>query len=254
MSQPPLEARPPETPQVAGYAAVTGKPYTGVAVAALVLGIIGLVGLSALRQAFPFALIGLFGLICGIAATAQAWRDPTRYGARGLAIAGICASAACIIMLLTTVVLDTRANKRASARLRCLANLHAVGIALSVYENEQGASFPPNLQALASDHQRSILPASYLKCPGSSLPKRACDYYYVPVPTTSDAVKRDTQASRWIVAYEDPGNHPRRGASVLYLDGHSACYVEPLFTQELQRFKAEYEKVVGQPPTIIPPR
>ncbi len=96
MSEPPY-GTPPTMPglgQTAGYAVFGEKPRTGMAVTALVLGIVGL------TVCMP---LGIVGLILGIIATVRAGREPQRYGGKGMAIAGICTGSASILWMFIAI-------------------------------------------------------------------------------------------------------------------------------------------------------
>ncbi len=79
---------PTEPPPVRlGYAVATGQPASqGLAIASLVCGIVGSLGL----HMGVVGVVGLGGLVLGIAASYKAKRQPTKYRGRGMAIIGIC--------------------------------------------------------------------------------------------------------------------------------------------------------------------
>lgn len=238
MSGPPL---PPDYYQPTSYAALRESPRTGMAIAALVCGIVGI------AVCMP---VGIVGLILGIIATTRASREPERYGGKGLAIAGICTGGVSLLMipviaLMISMLLPSLARAREiTKRAVDASNLRGIGQAMLVYAHDNDHHFPPDFQALLDD---GSITAQQLTDPSSAnLPPR-CDYYYV-VGLTSD------DPADWIVAYCDPANHGGEGANILYVNGRVEFVKEPGFTQEIEGFQANYEKSRGQPPSIAPPQ
>jgi len=130
-----------------------------------------------------------------------------------------------------------------SPRAHCASNLRAIGQGLKVYAPDYAGAYPPTLRTLIDD---GLVTAWQLISPVSGHATPACDYYYVTGLTLNDP-------AMWIVAYGDPAYLKGAGANVLYLDGHVDFVREPQFSQDLARFKADYEKARGTPPVIIPP-
>jgi hypothetical protein len=243
VSGPPLPPLPPGAGQPVEYAIAPERPRSGMAIAALVCGIVGAL--------MPFCVpVGLVGLILGIIATVRASREPQRYGGKGLAIGGICTGGASVLLALVAIPLVavllpslSRAGGMAK-RVADAANLRIVGLAAAAYASDNGGSFPPDFQTLAN---AGAVSAKQLVDPASGNMPPRCDYYYV-------AGLRSDDPADWIIAYSDPANHDGEGANILYLDSRVAFEKEPRLTQELDRFKAEYQKKRGQPPVIVPPR
>jgi competence protein ComGC len=224
-----------------GYAVAAEPPRTGLATAALICGILGVL----------CALVGIVGLVLGIVATVRASQEPQRYGGKGMAIAGICTGAAGMFLtlpLMVSILLPSLARAREVAkRAVCAANMRGIGQAVMIYANDNRGAFPADFQALISDG--TCTPKQFI-CPSSGHVVPACDYFYVAGLTDKDP-------ANWIVAFEDPADHHGEGANVLRLDGTVAFLKEApnkLFTQEVDRFKAAYEKARGRPPRIITPK
>ncbi len=244
MSGAPLPPLPPGAGQPIEYAIAPERPRSGMAIAALVCGIVGI-------ALTPFCVpVGLVGLILGIIATVRASREPQRYGGKGLAIGGICTGGASVLLALVAIpliaiLLPSLSRARGMAKRAVdAANLRGLGQAVQVYASDHGNQFPPDLQTLVST---GTVSATQLVDPSSGNTPPRCDYYYAAGLVGNDPVG-------WIIAYSDPANHNGEGANVLYVDTRVSFEKEPRLTQELDRFKAEYEKKRGQPPVIVPPR
>ncbi len=111
------------------------------------------------------------------------------------------------------------------------------------YADANNGVFPPRLETLVDEQ---FYTPRQLVCPWSGHEEPACDYFYV----TGLAVR---DPPNWTIAFDDPACTKGEGANVLYLDGHVEYVREPKSSQEIQRFKAAYEKARGTPPVIIPP-
>ena len=120
-------------------------------------------------------------------------------------------------------------------------NLRAIGQGLHIYADDHGA-FPVNLGRLV---ETGSLLRDQFQCPdcGRSQPGQS-DYRYVTGLTEDDP-------SSWIVAFDEPGNHPNGGGYILYVDGHVGFHKPREFADELNHFKREFEKSRGHPPTIL---
>jgi signal peptidase I len=77
----------------------TGERRKGLAVASLVLGLIGLLTLGAL------SLPAIVGIVFGLIALNKARRNPAKYDGRGLAIGGIVAGAVAIVLGITCALM-----------------------------------------------------------------------------------------------------------------------------------------------------
>ena len=103
------------------------------AVAALVLGIVGL--------ALP--PLGLIALALGIVALVRANALRTHRG-RGMAVAGICCGglSLALLPLVVRLVLQPWKTPPASQRLMCMANLRGIGQGMLVYANDNSGWYP----------------------------------------------------------------------------------------------------------------
>jgi prepilin-type processing-associated H-X9-DG protein len=116
----------------------TGELRNGMAVAALVLGILGLV----LCPIGP--LLGLVALALGIVALVRAGNLPEPFSRRGMAITGICLGGASVLVggLFLTILIPALARARElSKRAVCAANQRAIGQGYSFYANDGSEGF-----------------------------------------------------------------------------------------------------------------
>ncbi len=221
------------------YASPPPKPAIGMAVAALVCGLLGM-----LTCLFP---LGLVGVILAIVALVRSSREPTRYGGTPMAIGGLVTGGISVLiapLVLAIIIPSVAEGREAAMRTRSMTNMRGIAQACLIYANDNDGAFPPDLQVLLNEGlcgpENFVNPLS-----GNSPP--ACDYFYVTGLTEDDA-------PNWIVAYSDPAHHDDEGASILYLDGHVNFVKEPGFSQEIQAFEQAYEADRGEPPVVIPPQ
>jgi hypothetical protein len=212
------------------YAPMGEPPRQGLAIAALVCGIVGLVGCP---------LVGLVGLIMGIVALSRTNREPARYGGRGMAIGGITTGALSFVVFALFVGAGFPALARArelSKRTVCMANMRGIGQALYIYAQD-GGMFPE----AGADWQKRLLDANistpkHFICPSSSNVEGECSYIYVPgYGVNSDPTQ--------IILYEPPENHKGEGGNILYQVGHVKFVASP-----------EYEAAIGAIKTPDKPR
>ncbi len=146
-----------------GYATRSGEPppRQGLAVAALVCGIAGVV------TCFP--LFGLAGVVLGIIALVRVNRDSRRHAGKGLALGGLCTGIAGLVMLpvLMIILLPSLGRARElSKRTLCQANLRGLAQAMYIYAQE-GNKFPE----VGADWQARLLTDGSISprmliCPG----------------------------------------------------------------------------------------
>jgi prepilin-type processing-associated H-X9-DG protein len=220
---------PPGQETTLDYATPSGPLRTGMAVAALVLGILGLVLCP--------PIFGILGLVLGIVALVRASNRPAEYGGRGMAIGGICCGAAGLLLVIPlqlAILLPSLSRARELAkRAVCSANLRGIGQSCHIYANDNEEWFPPDLQTLIDAGH--LTPAE-LQCPSEPNSSQAVfDYIYVPGLDTRAPVD-------WIIVYEDPANHGGEGGNVLYIDSHVEFLEEPEFSAELERVRREIEE------------
>jgi prepilin-type processing-associated H-X9-DG protein len=236
MSTSPVEPpTPPESTEAPPlpYARTASPPRIGLAIASLVLGIIGL-------ALWPF---GLMGLILGIVALVLSEKEPTRYGGRWLAIGGIVTGSLCLVMLASNMVERARSRVLLERAFETVG-LQAIGQAAQVYARNHADAFPPDLDTLFSS---GSLNPEVLRNWNSGRALEDYDYYYVAGLNAKDD-------PRWVLAYSDPQFRKGEGANILFVDGHVELFNEPTFSAAIAQFKQHYERARGALPTIIPPK
>lgn len=212
----------PATPPTAGGPIVspygpgmTGPVRQGMAIAALVCGILGVV------TCFP--IFGIVGLVLGIVAVVKAGNRPSEYGGKGMAIAGICTggvSLLIVVPLMLAITLPSLARARELAkRSVCAANMQHIATALLTYANDNREQFPPNLDILVT---KGTLTPKHLLCP--SAPQ--ANYVYTVAGLTADAPPKT------VVLYEPITNH-EEGGNVIFLDGHVKFLKQPEYDKAI---------------------
>lgn len=205
--------RPPAAPAARGS--------SGLAIAALVCGCLGLI----------IPGLGIVAVILGIVALTKASTPP---GAKGMAIGGIAVGAVSLItmFLCMGIMLPAIGQARYAARQAISqSQLRQVGIAMSLYADQNQQWFPESSDGL------DRLVASGLLSPADLISPHAAgqpgvSYIYVPVNKPSSEYDDPSQT---VVAYQNP-SIVRRDLATLFMDGH----VDELSLQELnQRLAAQ---------------
>jgi hypothetical protein len=200
---------PPQIPpQMPSNPQTVAQPGKGLAVAALILGLVGLIPMLGFIPA-------ILGIILGIVVMSK------KRPGKGMAIAGIVLGAvglvASPIILYPALTRALEMTRRAS----CAANLHSLEISLSLYRTENADAYPQDLDPLVKGGLQ--LP-KLLKCP-SCEGNRKCDYFYL-------APAKDAPATT-MVACDFRGNHQGEMRNVLHMDGHIKGLPEAEFQQAL---------------------
>jgi len=234
-------------PAVAG--AATGVNYyapaqrqqqtsNGMAIASVVFGAAGF--LLPVLASIPAIIFGILGL--------KRTRDPA-VGGKGVAITGIALGAASLFVgvavwgCLLSILLPSLNRARETAnRVKCAANMKAIGNALLLYANENRGMYPPDFQTLINTEDITF---DSFVCPSSSdtranqmsdLSTRG-HLSYVYIPGLNSRATADQ-----VIVYEHIEDHDADGANFLFGDGH----VDWLSKPQAQSFIAQLQN--GQNP------
>ncbi|RJP32190.1 MAG: DUF4190 domain-containing protein [Phycisphaerales bacterium] len=181
----------------------TSQVNTGLAVTALVCGILGVV------MCPP---VGFVAIPVGIIAISRCSARPQEYGGRGMAIAGlvcgICSLFTALVMgtLLVSVLLPSLSRARElSKRLVCASNMKSIATSVKIYHHDHPGQGTPSLKFLV---ERGDLTDAMLTCPSAGVSN-----YVLAWPQTV-ALADDA-----VVIHEPSGNHDNEGGNVCYPDG-----------------------------------
>jgi len=217
-----------------------GRPRTsGMAIASLVLGILGY---------FLFGVPALVGLALGIVSLVQINGSQGRLGGRGLAIAGICVSSL-FILVVPAVLLPGLAREREMKRgAACRANLHTLAIAVRMYRVDEGGYPPPYDPATGQGGLSVLLSGGYLsgpealRCPDDPT---SLSEYNATHGTNWDA----RQFSQWYSSYNQTYNYwgyERQGTPL-----ERQADAEPLYADKVDRLGRPLW-LEGQPTAVFP--
>ena len=217
---------PPSSPVAA---APVSPPTSGLAIASLVCGILGVL---------TCGLTSIVGLVLGLIALSQVSRSKGKLGGQGLAIAGtICSGATILLGLImgamgVAVMMPALANARAEARgAVCWNNLRQIGLGMAMYTTDHEDAWPDSLEDLVT--------AGYFD---------SDEVFTCPVQLDSEDFGEDSVSGyeyrkppagageSCMVVYDRQPAH-RGGRNVLFVDAH----IEWLPEEEFQRRLAEQE-------------
>lgn len=128
----------------------SAKPRRGLAIASLVLGILGLptIGLAGVGA--------LIGIVLGVVALVNASREPARYGGKGMAIAGIALSVVAVTVMplvlgiVAAIAIPSFLRARVAANeSAAIGDIRAVISAQAQYQTINGGYFGP-MECLAA--------------------------------------------------------------------------------------------------------
>jgi hypothetical protein len=125
---------PPLSGGASALAAPAGPAKTsGMAVASLVLGILGFCGITALA-----------GIVLGIIAQIQITKSNGRLKGSGLAIAGICVSGLMLFLIVpASLLLPALARAKAKAQaINCVSHMKQISLAIRMYANDYKDNLP----------------------------------------------------------------------------------------------------------------
>jgi hypothetical protein len=169
-------------PMVMPYAEIRVTKTKGLAIAAMVLGLCGLV---------PFlgVLPALVGVVLGIVSLATA-----RPG-KGMAITGIVSGSLGLLFTFSSVWMHAGGSRTLANQSMCLSNLRSLGNAAEIYKNNNNYVPAANLNVLVLNHYASN---ALLKCP-SKKSSTGVDYFYFPL--------KDSAPYTAFMACDLAGNH-----------------------------------------------
>jgi len=233
----PLDPNVPPAPPM-GFGAKT----SGLAIASLVLGILGIFcGISAIA-----------GLILGICALSSIGRSQGRLGGRGLAIAGTCVSGATMVLSLAVMagmLLPALGRARHEARkIRCSSNLKQIGTAAHLWMNKFGdmEKFPPSLKALQDE--KIIMEPMVFICPNTTtkpVPGEFVTDYECMLDRAGFTITEAMAGGDVPMAWDKPGNHDD-GFNVVYFDSHVEFQPDDRTGSERRKFLAEVDAWIAE--------
>jgi len=191
---------------------------SGLAIASLVLGILGIASCG---------LASIPGLILGIVSLVRIRRSRGALGGRGFAIAGTIVSVVFILLCFLGFMGALRLARGLGGvkvivqAARCSTNLHFIGTAIAAYKEAAGGQLPDGLEDLWPEHLKS---PDVLLCPADQEPMTIgedlkCSYHYVgPISLVA--------ASKLILVYEKEGNHVIPGGSGSQISGRGVLFAD----------------------------
>ncbi len=225
---PPIPESSPATGQT--QAVTTSAPGKGMAITAMILGIVSIVFCMGPLAGIPALILGIIVLSC---------KKPGKGMAVGGIVTGALGCSVIFIALLVSILLPSLNRARELAkRSVCGSNLKNLGTASVMYYTGNNDVYPPTLQHLidAAGHSEYLL-----QCPSEKTDR--VDYFYM------QASYRDP--GNTIIACDYMDNHRGERRNVLFLDSHVERYDEVSFQRlltESQNLKfaeklraAEYE-------------
>jgi prepilin-type processing-associated H-X9-DG protein len=200
ISPPPLSPAP--------LTAQAPKPKTsGLAVASLILGILGL---------FTCGTTALVGLILGIIAMVRIRNSGGRTGGSGLALAGTIVSAVFVLMLplLAAMLLPAFVSAKTKAQsIACVNNVKQLALAIRIYSTDNKDQFPPAV-TWCDAIQSTVGSDKVFRCPGANSTER-CHYAFNAKLSGMDVNK---VAPETVLIFETTGGWNLNGGPELMLN------------------------------------
>ena len=185
------------------------KPRTlGLAVASLILGILGVTCFS--------ILAGIPALILGIVALNKISRSGGALGGKGMAVAGVCTGGFSILVIpiLAGMLLPALAQAREKARsINCMANAKQIMLGIMMYAGDNAEKLPESLDQLEPYVGGKESMQKLLTCPTSGA------YPCFELLEGGKASSGFAQMSETVVLREIASPHIRKRV-VGYADGH----------------------------------
>jgi competence protein ComGC len=173
-----------------------------------------------------FGIGAVAGLEAGIKALKEIRRSEGRLFGKVYAIAGICISGGCILMLLASIIIPAFAHERTIRnRFGCGDNLFAIGRAISDYANDHNGRYPSVEKWCDMLVEGGYIRKEQLKCPGDK--HGPCSYAMNPnaEPNSPDNMVVLFEAKGGWNQYGGPElwnmeNHEDEGCNALFNDWH----------------------------------
>ncbi len=179
------------------------------ALAALVLGVMGAIGGLFILGAVP----GLVAVVLGVLGLRQT-RDPHVEG-RGFAIAGLVLGAVGVVvglLVLAALIPATQAARASARQVVCMSNLRQVGLVAFMYaQDDPENARPHDFDALL---QTGHLTPDLLICPAKTNAPPTASYVW------AGRGLPETATGQTAMAFEPLANHDGTGGAVLFADGH----------------------------------
>jgi len=190
---------------------------SGMAIASLVMGVLGLCGITAVA-----------GLVLGIVALVKINRSGGRLSGQGLAIAGICVSGFMLLFsvpMMAALMLPALARAKQKAQtINCVNNLKQLGLAVRVYAVDHNDQLPP-ATTWCDAIQSNVGSPKVFECPAE--PGRRCAYAF---NASLNAKKEGEINPQTVLLYEsDAGWNGAGGAGELKPHKHSSRTVNVAF-------------------------
>jgi len=205
------------------------KQAKGLAIASLVLGILGIIPILGLAT-------GVFGLALGITALVK------KTTSKGLAIAGTVLGGLALLMIPFHIIILTTTltgAKFGTQTVVCTSNLKLIGLAIASYQQKHG-KYPDNLEVLEKD---GLIAAKVLRCPLHDSKSGQTSYEYIRPSGPEES---------GIIAWD---RHPHKvnkvviGRNVLQADGSVRFLNEQMFSQTPRAARQNNRPVLRPTPT-----
>jgi len=204
---------------------------SGMAIAALVLGLISLVPCLGFLTFIPAIVLSIVALVKISGSNGQ-------LKGQGMAIAGLVVALLATIIIPVSILMPALGRARELAkRVQCQSNLSAVGRSVVMYRNEYRGEMPPTLEILFDTEGLSPLS---LICPSSDDVSGGNSYIYRGNDLPADA------NGELIVAYDKYENHKGECRNVLFYNS-SVKRLEELFFEGAIERDNEIRRDIGLP-------
>ena len=206
---------PPAVPHPSGARPVGPGTTSGLAIAALVLGILGVCSMG---------LLGVVAVIVGIMAINQIDRSKGQLQGRGLALGGTVAGGLSILLvipLLAGLMLPALAKAKAKAqRINCMSNLRQLGLAMRMYAMDNNDKLP-GAEGWCDALSSSVSSPKVFQCPSDGS-RQACSYL---LNRNLAGAKLDDLDPRTVMIFEGDGGWNGTGGPEQIRDRHSRIQV-----------------------------